>query len=267
MSGATVELIERGVHALRRSSTWWAIGIVGFVVLNAAFWPALEGTETLQSMENMGTVLEAFGAQNIALPAGYLDGQVFALLLPLLLSGMAIAGITAVTSGDEDAGRLELLHALPVSRTTVWLTRWVSFTATLAAVAVVIGLATAVAVRVFSFDGVGVGRVFLAVFACALLAAFHVSVAFAAGALGGSRGRAVGAAVLVTMLGYVVSFVFPLADSLRGARRWSPWYWAIGQQPVSDGVSLGRLLLLAAFTAALVWAGSAAVNRRDIRTA
>ena len=96
---------------------WWGLAIVTFSLVNLAFWPSLEGSEALESLEGMSEgLLEAFGAQDIATPAGYLDGQLFALMLPLLLSGMAIAAVTAITSGDEDAGRLELLHALPVTR-------------------------------------------------------------------------------------------------------------------------------------------------------
>jgi ABC-2 type transport system permease protein len=103
--------------------------------------------------------------------------------------------------------------------------------------------------------------------ACALLAAFHAAVAYAAGGIGVRRATAVGLAVLVLVAGYVASFLFPLVDALRGARAWSPWYWAIGEQPVTDGVSGPRLFLLLAVTAALVWLGTAAVQHRDIRSA
>jgi ABC-2 type transport system permease protein len=243
------------------------VGIVAFAVLNAAFWPSLEGSEALEGFEDMGALLEAFGAQNLTSPAGYLDGQVFALMLPLLLSGMAVAQASLLTAGDEDAGRLELLHALPVSRRAIWLTRWLSCLATLATVAVAAAVAMVVCLPLFSFEGVGVGRVVAATGACALLAAFHASVAYAASGTGGSRGRAVGIALGVLIAGYLVSFVLPIADSLDGVRRWSPWYWAIGQQPVLDGVSGPRLLLLTLITAALVWVGTAAVERRDIRSA
>ena len=44
---------------------------------------------------------------------------------------------TEITSGDEDAGRLELLHALPVARSVVWLGRWASSMLVLAAVAAI----------------------------------------------------------------------------------------------------------------------------------
>lgn len=267
MSGVTVELVGRGVHALRRSTFWWAVGVVVFVVLNAAFWPSLEGSDALQGFEDMGDLLDAFGAGNLASPAGYLDGQVFALMLPLLLSGMAVAGCSSITAGDEDAGRLELLHALPVGRRAVWLSRWAASLLVLAATTALVAAVITVCLPVFSLDGVAAESVVAATAGCGLLAAFHAAVAFAAGGAGASRGRAIGVAVLVLVAGYMMNFLLPLADAVAGARQWSPWYWAIGEQPVSDGLHAGRLLLLAAFTIALVWVGASAVTRRDIRAA
>jgi ABC-2 type transport system permease protein len=261
------ELVGRGIAALRRSAAWWAIGIGALVLVSAGFWPSLEGSDALTDFEDMGALLEAFGAQNIATPAGYLDGQLYALMLPLLLSGFAVAAASAVTSGDEDAGRLELLHALPVSRRAVWLSRWGAVVVVVAVVALVLAALAAASLRVFSLDGVGAGRVVAVTFACALLALFHAAVAFAAGGLGASRGRAIGIAVAVLVAGYVVDFLVPLADGLAGLQQWSPWWWAIGEQPVSDGVLRWRLVLLVALTALLVAAGTAAVERRDIRGA
>jgi len=267
MMDARRELVARGLRALRRSATWWGVGIGAFVVLNAAFWPSLEGTEALEGFEDMGSLLEAFGAQNIASPSGYLDGQVFAFMLPVLLSAMAIMHCTAVSSGDEDAGRLELVHALPVGRRTVWLTSWASSALLLGAVAVVVAMTTVVAVLLFSFDGVSEARVGAATFACALLAAFHAAVGYAAGGLGWSRGRAAGAAVVVLVAGYLVAFVLPISETFTDVRQWSPWYWAIGEQPISDGLRPGLLAVLTGVTLLLVWAGTIAVDRRDIRSA
>jgi ABC-2 type transport system permease protein len=267
MSGPVTELLARGISALRRSSLWWGLGIVCFALLNLSFWPSLEGSDALQSLEDMSQgLLEAFGAQNMATPAGYLDGQMYALLLPLLLSGMAIAGITAITSGDEDAGRLELLLALPVSRRAVWLSRYTSSLAVLGIVAGVTAALVAVSLGVFSLE-VGVGRVVAATFACALLAAFHAAVGYAAGGFGLSRGPSAGVAVVVLAAGYVIDFLLPLSDALAGGAKASPWYWAIGTQPVSDGLEPGLLVLLVAMTAGLVVLGTTAVERRDIRSA
>ncbi|MGD9705558.1 MAG: ABC transporter permease subunit [Acidimicrobiia bacterium] len=267
MTGAFREVLARGLTALRRSALWWGGGIVALAVVSAAFWPSLEGSAALEGFEDMEALMEAFGAQNMATPAGYLDGQLYALMLPLLLSGMAIAGLSAITSGDEDAGRLELLHSLPVSRRAVWLGRWAAAMLALLGVAAVTAGVMVVSLPVFSLDEVGAGRIVDATFGCALLAAFHASVAYAAGGLGGSRGLSAGIAVLVLVVGYIMDFLLPIADALAGVRKWSPWYWAIGEQPVSNGVDGLGLALLALVCAGVVWLGTAGVERRDIRSA
>lgn len=263
---AFAELVSRGLGALRKATIWWSVAIVLYVLLNASFWPSLEGTEMLQGYEEMGDLMAAFGVQDIATAAGYLDGQVYALMLPLILSGMAIAMTSAVTSGDEDAGRLELLQALPVGRRAVWLSRWTASAALVALGGAAATVAMVVSVAMFSFDGVSAVRVMAATVGCVLLALFHGAVAFTAGALGGSRGRSVGTALVVLVLGYVMSFLLPLAERLAGMRSWSPWYLALGQQPVSYGVDTARLGALSVVTAALVGAGLIAIGRRDIRS-
>jgi ABC-2 type transport system permease protein len=266
VTGASSEIVVRGVHALWRSAMWWGIGIISLAVITVAFWPSLEGSAALDSFKDMGSLLEAFGAQDIATPAGYLDGQLFALMLPLLLSGLAIAGVSGVTAGDEDGGRLEVLHALPVSRRALWLGRWASSCLVLLAVATVTALVMVISLPLFSLDEVGAGRVVGATAGCALLAALVASVAYAAAGAGASRGRAAAAAIVVLTASYVGAFLVPLADSLAGARKLSPWYWAIGQQPVTDGIDVVGLLAVVAVTALLVVLGTAAVERRDIRS-
>jgi ABC-2 type transport system permease protein len=74
-------------------------------------------------------------------------------------------------------------------------------------------------------------------------------------------------AVVVLVAGYVIDFLLPLSDALAGGAKASPWYWAIGTQPVSDGLKPGLLVLLIAVTAGLVVLGTTAVERRDIRSA
>jgi ABC-2 type transport system permease protein len=266
---ADAELTIRGVHAQWKSALWWTLGIVGLALVTVAFWPSIEGSGALSELEQSLSpdVLAAFGAQNLSTPAGYLDGQLYALLLPLLLSGLAIGAATALTSGEEDAGRLELIHALPVSRQAVWVWRFVSV---LIVLTIVTGVAIAAVVGtrgLFSLEEVTAARLVEATVACALLAVFHGAVAYAVGGLGGPRGVAVSASILVLLAGYVVNFLFPLSDSLADLRRISPWWWAIGEQPVSNGVDGFWLGVLGGVTLATLVIGTVGVVRRDIRPA
>ena len=83
MSEATRELFLGAVRTLRRSTLWWSVALSGYVVLNLAFWPSFENSDMLKSFDDMDAIMEAFGAKDLASPAGYLDGQVFALMLPM----------------------------------------------------------------------------------------------------------------------------------------------------------------------------------------
>ncbi len=262
------ELVRRGTAAVRRSGFWWGFAIVVFALLNMAFWPSLENSNSLVEMEReMGDLLEAFGGQGMSQPPGYLDGQLYAFLLPLLLSGAAIAMVSALTAGDEDAGRLELLAALPVRRTTLWLARLASGLLVLGAIVVVTAAAVLVALAPFSLTEAGYGAVLVATLAAGVLAVFHATVAYAVGGLGGSRGLALGVAIGVLVLGYLLAFVFPISDALDGARWLSPWDWATGEQPVSDGIDLLRLLVVVLVSAGLVAVGTVGVDRRDVKGA
>ncbi len=267
MSAAVGELVLGGVRAIRRSALWWGIGVLAMAVVTAAFWPSLEHSDALTSFEDMDDLLAAFGAQNIATAAGYLDGQLYSLMLPLLLSGLSIATVTALTSGDEDAGRLEFLHALPVSRRAVWLGRWCSSVVALLAV----GTAAAVvmvALRVpLSYTEAPWTRIAAATVGAMLLAALHAAVAFAVGAAGGSRGRAVALALFVVVVGYVAALLVPLVDTLLWVRNLSPWHWALRGQPVTNGAATPWWLLVVGLAAALVLLGAVAIERRDIRAA
>ena len=265
---ATVELLRRGISALRRAGFWWGLGVVALAFVSVAFWPSLEGNSALTDLtKNSQSLMEAFGAQDFSTAAGYLDGQMYALMLPLLLAGLAIATTTALTAGDEDAGRLELLQALPVTRTSVWLARLAAAVVVLAVVTAITALVVALSLTPFSLDGVSVSRVLEATFACGALGLFHGAVGYSVAGAGASRALAAGSAVAVLVVGYVASYLLPLADALAGLRKLSPWYWAIGTQPVTNGVSGWWMLLLLGVTAVLVAFGTVAVNRRDIRGA
>ena len=75
------------------------------------------------------------------------------------------------------------------------------------------------------------------------------------------------ASVCVLVAGYVLGLLAPLVEGLGWTRKLSPWYWALGEQPVSNGLQPAWLTMLIAVTAVLVVIGTRAIRRRDIRTA
>jgi ABC-2 type transport system permease protein len=259
-------LARRDLASLRRATLWWSLGVASLALLNLAFWPSLEGSEAMQAFDDMGSLLEAFGAEDMATASGYLDGQLFALMLPMLLTGMTIATVSGRTAGDEGQGRLEILHALPVSRRAVWLGRLGACLLSTLAVAGVTGLLVLLSRGLFSFEEVSATAVLGAIVGSLALAGLGAAITYAAGAAGASRGAAAGIGATIVVASYVMAYLAPLLESLEAVRSWSPWHWALGEQPVSDGVSAGSVLGVIAIAAALVAGGTFRLARRDIHS-
>jgi ABC-2 type transport system permease protein len=259
-------LAGHDLASLKRATLWWTIGILSFALLNLAFWPSLEGSDAMKAFDDMGSLLEAFGAQNMGTAAGYLDGQMFALMLPMLLAGMAIGTVSGRTAGDEDQGRLEVLLSLPVRRRDVWLSRCLSCLAAVIAVASCAAALMVLGRDLFSLEEVPASAVLGATAGAVAIAALGAAVTYAAAGAGASRGASAGIGATVVIASYVMAYLAPLADDLQGVRSWSPWHWALGEQPVSDGVDAGSLLAVVAIAVALVIGGTVAVGRRDVRS-
>jgi ABC-2 type transport system permease protein len=259
-------LARYDLASLRRSTVWWTVGVLALALINLAFWPSLEGSEAMQAFDDMGSLLEAFGAQDMGTAAGYLDGQLFALMLPMLLAGMSIAAVSGRTAGDEDQGRLECLLALPVSRRIVWMGRFGACLASTATVAVATAALVVLGRSIFSLEEVGTQAVLGATLGSAVLALLGASVTYAAAGTGASRAAAAGIGVTIVIASYVMAYLAPLVESLQEVRTWSPWHWALGEQPVSQGVRAGSMVVVLLLSALLVLAGTIAVGRRDVHS-
>ncbi|MGD0248256.1 MAG: glycosyltransferase, partial [Candidatus Limnocylindrales bacterium] len=125
MNRRTLELLLGPMRAVRRAGLLWAGSVAALVVMTVAFWPAFKGSTSMYDLINQMPqgVVQAFGLQDLGTPAGYLRGNLYAFLLPLLFAGAGIGFANSLTASEEDAGRFEILLAQPVSHRAVFLGR------------------------------------------------------------------------------------------------------------------------------------------------
>src|SRR5262245_28298897 len=89
------ELLRRGVHDHRRALVGWCLGVAAYVAVLAAIFPSIEGSpgfsELLQSYpEAFKSLFGLAGGVDITTGAGFVDGEFFSLMLPLLAIALAI---------------------------------------------------------------------------------------------------------------------------------------------------------------------------------
>ena len=125
MSSRSLELLLGPMRAVRRAGLLWAASLAALVAMTVAFWPAFKGSTGMTEMLDQMPpgLVPAFGLQDFGTAAGYLRGNLYALLVPLLLAGAAVGFTNSLTAAEEDFGRFEILLSQPVSHRAVFLGR------------------------------------------------------------------------------------------------------------------------------------------------
>lgn len=268
MNGRGAELVRIPLWGLRRSGLAWALALVLFIGATVAFWPAFQGTTALDQVfaQLPSGLVQALGLEDFATPAGYLRGNLYELLIPLLLAAAAVVMAVGQTAGEEDSGRLELYLAQPVSRAATLLGRIVAVLAWMVVVGIVVLVAQ------LAFDAlvglrIDTGLLVATVCTCTLLGLLHGGLAVAIAGWLPRPSLVIGISLVVAICGYLVGALFPLSDLLAPWRHISPWDWALGGDPLVTATAAWRYVALAVPAVVLVLLGLVGFARRDVRAA
>jgi ABC-2 type transport system permease protein len=259
------ELFRRGLLDHRRALVGWCLGIVAYCALVSSIFPSIHGSadfkKLIQSYPDALKSLFAIGG-DITTGAGFLDTELFSLMLPLLVLVLAIGSGARTFAGEEDSGRLELLLAYPLLRRNAVLAKAAALAAEVATVCLVAFAALAV------LDGIaGLGLDFghlagglLGVF---LLGLLYGWLAIAVGASWPSKLLALGVPAGYAAAAYLVGGLHALAGWLDPLRFLSP-FWLVGQSPLQNGPRGWGLLVVAIAALGVLAAAAVLVDRRDL---
>lgn len=204
----------------RWSTLWWAIGVAAFIFLSLSFYASFrdQAAQLNQVLDRLPAAARSLftGNADFLSPQGFLSARVYYLMLPLLLSFLAIGLGSSLISREEETGTLELLLARPISRTRLLAAKTLAGLIITVTVSLTSLVSTLVICKLVKLE-IPLGRVVVTTLTCTVLALVFGALAFAMSALGRSaRLASVGLSVIVALGGYIVS-------SLAGAVKWLEW--------------------------------------------
>jgi len=264
-----VELTRRGLRDHRRALVGWSLGVAAYVALIAAIFPSIEGSPELDELiASYPDVLKSlFGLESgasITSGPGYLDAELFGLMLPLLVLVLAIGSGARAIAGEEDAGRLELVLAYPLRRRDAVLAKGAAVAVEVLVVCVVAGLVLLAFDPLVGLD-LSTTHVLEALASLAALGVLHGWLALGVGAAVPSRALAIGVPASLAAGAYLVNGLHGLAGWLDPFRFLSS-FWLVGSSPLGGGVDLVGVLVVVAAALVLLVAGSLLIERRDLET-
>jgi ABC-2 type transport system permease protein len=241
--------------------------VTAYVLLIAAIFPSIESSKDLDELvENYPDALKSLfglGSGSLTSGAGYLDAELFSLMIPLLVLVLAIGSGARVFAGEEDAGRLELILAYPVRRSRAVVAKAAAVAAEVALLCAVLFVVLTVLDPVFGLE-LELGRLAAALGGIAALGVLHGWLALAVGTAVPSRALAVGVPAAVAAAGYLVGGLHELAGWLDPFRFLSAFWW-IGSSPLQNGTDGWGVLVVLAAALAVLAAATLLVERRDLK--
>jgi ABC-2 type transport system permease protein len=252
----------------RAGMVWWLIGSAALTAITVAFYPAVAADQ-----EALAGLVEAYPEELLALigiddaaelvsPVGFVNSQLYANVVPIVLLIFGIGMGTAAIAGEEERRTMDLLLANPLPRRRVVLESFAAIATLTTAIVFVILLALAVGNPLAGLELSFVGMVAANV-GVALLGLVFATLALAVGALTGRRGATIGISAGAAVASFFLFGLAPLVEALAELQKLSPFYWYLGPKPLANGFDalfLWMIALIGAFLAAAVWA----FERRDI---
>ena len=249
-----------------RSTVGWGLGLVLIGVMQLAVYPSVaSSSEGMQAFVDQWpeALREAFGLDAYTTGAGFLNAEMFSMMIPLVLIAVAATAAAAATAGEEEKGTADLLLSLPVSRGRVMAAKVLAGTIAVVLVAAATWLTIALGAPLVDLE-IAAGDLAAGMVMTTLLALFFGAVTLFIGAATGKRGVALGVGVGFALAAFLLNALAPLADWLEPWQAASPFEWALGNEPLTSGVDQPMAWLLLGWSAALAVLAGLAYRRRDI---
>jgi ABC-2 type transport system permease protein len=251
------------------------VGVLGFSLgLFFLGWPLCTAYEVVKREQekvaelarDFASVIGGLGGDvnNLANPPSYLSLRYFS-LLPLILGVYAVLTGSGLLVADEENGTLDLVLAHPVSRTALFVGRWLALTAALVFILAVAWLGLVVFTRAYNVP-VGAADLVLPFLSLLAVLLFFGNFALALSLLLPSRRLASSVSGLLLAASYFLTLFARIDPSLEKFATFSPLnYYQSGEAIEGLNVRwLVGLLTGAALWAALAWQ---LFERRDVRVA
>jgi ABC-2 type transport system permease protein len=256
----------KSIRDQRRSLIWWGLGLVLLTVVTLLFYPSVRTFPELNELlAEQDSLIRAFigDVPDLTSPEGYLNSQLFFLMLPLLIIGFAIAQGSGAIAGEEEKGTLDMLLSNPIERWRVVVEKYGAMMVTVVALAGVTWVGLAAGALAVAMD-ISYVKMAEAMLAAALLGMAFGAFALALGSATGKRAKSIGIAAGVGVAGYFVNALAPVVDVLEPIRRVSPFHYYSTSDPLTNGLHLGHIGVLVALSAALLAVAVVTFQRRDL---
>lgn len=247
----------------RRGLLGWSIGLAFLVFVEAAVWPTIRDMDWGKLLESYPEQMrELFDLSAMTTGVGFMNAELFTLLLPTMFLVYGIARGARLVAGEEEAGTLDLLMVMPVSGARLVLEKALALAASLVVLGLALFAATLASSALFDLR-IGPAAAASGCLSMVLLGLEFGAISLAVGVLTGRRAWAIAIASVASLAAYVLYALGLMVDAVEPWQPLSPFQHALSGGPLGAGLPAGYLWMLAVAIGA-VGLAMPVLDRRDI---
>jgi ABC-2 type transport system permease protein len=257
---ARLDLRQRG-----RGLFFWSLGFAAYVLVIVVMYPSFKDSASLDDFvtESPG-LAAAFGISgSLTSPSGWLNANIYANFLPLVLLLLGIGYGAMAIAGQEEKGTLAFVQVMPIARRRVLVEKIGVLKLQVAVVGAVCFVCCIVG-RAFELD-VSVANLAWTTVAAVLLAVDFGILSLAVGSLTGDRAHALAVAGGAAAGFYLIASLAPIVEAFDAIKWTSLWYWSVSDGQLTTGVSVADIVVLAATGLVVAVVAVVAYERHDLR--
>lgn len=259
-------LVRKTIRDRWKNLLGWSLAMFALTSIQLYIYPTIEKTA-----DAMDQFIKAFPKELIAMfriedytsATGFLGTELFSMMIPLVFIAIGSSWAASAAAEEEERGTSEIIYALPISRTSVLLSKVVSAWLILAAITALEFVILSIGSPLVGLDLEGV-ELIPGLASCLGLGMFFHGLALLLGSITGKRGVALGAAIGIGLISFLVFSLAPLVDTFDSVLPFIPFEWALGNSPLTDGFDWLGLTFLLSGTVLTTLASLVAINSRDL---
>lgn len=246
----------------RRSAIGYAVGMAIYTLVVVALYPSFKNQTSLNSLSGSTAAALLGVTGQLTSPGGWLNANIYSNFLPLIMLLLTIGYGAACLAGQDESGTLALVAALPIRRRSILLQKISAMTVQALLLAAVVTICVFIG-RSFQLT-ISPGDTIAISVALVLMGLDFGLITMAIGAATGRRGTALGIGASLAAASYLLSSLASTISSIRPGRYLSLFYWSVGNNQISKGVSAGDFAVLLLIGVCALLAAVAAFRRADL---
>lgn len=260
-------VLTKSLYTLRWQLLGWILAIAGIALLTMTLYPSFSQNGIENIVKSVPDSLKSLvgNVADFKTVPGYIGQQIFGPNLYIVSLIMSILLFMGISASEESDGRLQTVLSFPVSRTRVYVEKYLATTIVLAIVSASVALAIWIALLSIN-KSADYGRIWQSVLGFGLINLAYGTLAYAVAFFTGNKGFTV-----LLVAGYAVASLFittlsPAVDKLKTIDHFSLLHYYNNPQIMTNGLNAGNTLVIVGVIVVLLVIGWLGFLRRDVRT-